>query len=174
MTRTILTLGAALVASLAAACTDDLEASCCGETVGTCPPYTYAIARSATVEPAEIMPGDPTPEAVAHVRVEYDSCRGDAPGNHRILMQARTTGTGLPDAGESERVIELDVLYDDGMTHGDEAARDGVVDVMVPNPFFDAPPSTTMTLRFTPELMSCSGEAFEVPYRTGSMWMPEP
>lgn len=172
MTRALLL--ATLAASLAAGCTDDLEASCCGETVGTCAPYTYAIVRSATVEPPEIMPGDPTPEAVAHVRVEYDSCRADAPGNHRILMQARTTGRGLPDAGEAVRTIELDVLYDDGMTHGDAVARDGVVDVMVPNPFFDVPPSTTMTLRFTPQLASCSGEAFETEYTTGPTWSPDP
>jgi hypothetical protein len=88
-------------------------------------------------------------------------------------MQARTTGRGLPDAGESVRTIELDVLYDDGITHGDAVARDGIVDVMVPNPFFDVPPSTTMTLRFTPQLMSCSGEAFETVYTTGPDWTPD-
>lgn len=154
--------------------TEPLESSCCGETVGLCPPYSYAIARSATVEPAAIMPGDPSPESIATIHVEYDSCGAKAPGNHRIVLQARTTGASLGDAGSTERIIELDVFHDDGESEGDPVAQDGVVEVMVANPFFDLPPSTTVTLRFTPQLGFCSGETHEIEYTTGPMWEPDP
>jgi hypothetical protein len=161
---------AAAVAALLCGCTDDLDASCDGETVNECAPYTYAVVRSATIEPEAIMPGDPTPEAGAHVRVAYASCGEKAPGTHRIVLSARTTGAGLPDAGESLRVVVLDEWYDDGTTHGDEVARDGVLDIMVANPFFDLQPNTTVRLRFEPHLMSCIGDGVEADYTTGPMW----
>lgn len=163
-----------LLALAAAACGDDdpLEESCSGERVAECAPYEYAVVRSATVEPAMIMVGDPTPEARAHVRVEYDSCGERAPGTHRIAMLARTEREGLPDAGASLMVITLEELRDDGDSFGDETARDGVVDVMVPNPFFDLPENRTFDLRFEPRLGSCIGEALEIQYTTGDRWEP--
>lgn len=166
-------LALALAATALAACsTDDLEASCDGEAVDECLPYTYAIVRSASVEPDRIKPGDPSPESIAHIRVEYDSCRSSAPGNHRISLSALTSRAAFPDASASLMLIDLDTLPDDGMTNGDEVARDGIVDVNVANPFFDLPPDTTVTLRFAPQLMSCTGGAHEIEYTTGPMWEP--
>ncbi len=152
---------------------EPLEESCDGERVRGCDPYAYAVVRSATVEPAMIRVGDPTPEGRAHVRVEYDSCGADAPGAHRIAMLARTSRAGLSDGGESLMVIALEELRDDGSTFGDDTARDGVVDVTVPNPFFELPESRTFDLRFEPRLGSCVGEAAEIEYTTGERWEPD-
>lgn len=157
----------AAAASLGACTSTPLERSCDGERVDDCDPHAYAVVRDVTLDPPMVMPGDPT--ARIQVRVELGKCE-DAPGNHRVVMEARTSRAGFGDAGDSLMVIMLEELRDDGTTFGDETAGDGVIDVSVPNPFFELPPERTVDLRFEPRLGSCEGEALELQYTTGPEW----
>jgi len=154
-------------AALSSGCGDDppLERSCGGETVGNCRAYEYAVVTEASVTPDGISPGDPAVRAQVHVVL--DTCGEQAPMPHRILVRGLASRVGLPDAGPSTMVFTLADLRDDGSTDGDAVAKDGIVDVTLDNPFFDLPASTDVLLRFEPRIDLCSGEALEVPYRTG-------
>lgn len=152
-------------------CGDQLDDSCSGESFGTCGPYEYTVVTSATVEPPEAMPGDP--ETPVEVRVEYDSCGGDAPSPPRIAVKGRVTrSTGLGDSGSSLVVVDIATLRDDGSTFGDSEAGDGVIDATLYNPFFDLPPERTVTLIFEPRVNSCDGKSKEIEYTTGEQWEP--
>ena len=166
-----------LVAPTLLACTgcgDEtaLERSCGGEAVPDCRPYEYAVVTAASLEPDRVMVGDPT--AMLRVHVEMDLCGERAPGPHQVVVRALAQGSGgVPDAGSSERLYDLEELVDDGSTFGDETAQDGVIDVVLPSFFIgDVPTDTEMTLRFTPQLNTCEGELFELPYRTGPRFVP--
>jgi hypothetical protein len=182
MTVTLRTRPAISLVLLSAACLlacggedPPLTRSCAGEAIPNCRPYEYAVVTAASLEPDGILVGDPA--ATVHIRVELDTCGDRSPGPHTVAIRALVTtgGAAGADAGSSGRILSLEEVADDGVTFGDEVARDGSIDVFVPNPFIgDVPVDTDMTLRLAPRLNTCEGDTFELPYRTGARWAPPP
>tara|TARA_B100001750_G_scaffold115905_1_gene91841 strand:- start:576 stop:1109 length:534 start_codon:yes stop_codon:yes gene_type:complete len=152
-----------------------LEQSCAGETVPNCLPYEYAEIVSAEVTP-ERLPLDALGEELS-IRVVFDKCDA-APRAHSVPLVVRVGGD---DEGAGASLVTLLQLRDDGETDGDAVAGDGIIDVSVPNPFFDStgvPANTDVFLRFQtrmpPDCSSgtciggtCQSEVLEIPYRTG-------
>jgi len=169
MTRS--TFLAILCCLTAAGCGDKLDDSCSGDSFGTCGPYEYTVITSVSIEPAEVMPGDP--ETPVEVRIEYDSCGDDAPSPARVQWKARTTRSATLDGSSGGlAVVDITTLRDDGTTFGDDEAGDGVIDATVFNPFGDLPAESEVTLIFEPRVGSCEGDGEEVVYRTGEEWEP--
>lgn len=177
--RGTLTLALALVAG--ASCGDPagptpdelLAKSCAGERLDACEPYAYAIATSGAITPDMLRIGDLL--ADARVQASLRTCGASSPATHSIRVEALATVT-TPDAGTSQRSFFLFAVED--------ADRDGQIDVTMPSPFDTGlPPSTPITLRFTPridvvvtlpdgtiDVRSCNGAAFSQPYTTGERY----
>jgi hypothetical protein len=175
VTRAIGALGAAL--ALAACGGDDrslLERSCDGEAVPNCRAYEYAVVTAASMSPEGVLVSDSRARVTIHV--ELDTCGSKAPSAHRVRVAALGPSTAFGDGGSGGMtVIPLDDLADDGTSDGDPAARDGVIDATVDNPFFgDVPDDTSLRIRFEPRIDTCAGEALEIDYRVGPRWMPDP
>jgi len=173
MTRAVATL--AVVIALAGCGGEDslLTRSCRGEAVPNCRPYEYSIVESASLTPDGLSVSDFGAEA--HVQVHLQTCGEQAPSPHEIVVRALAASPDvLADGGDSVAVYTLLTLSDNGMD-GDAVAKDGVVDVMVPNPFgAEVPADRSMTLRFEPRILpSCVGETLEAPYHTGTRFQPD-
>lgn len=156
--------------------TPDFEASCAGEAVTNCLPFEASIIESASVTPDGVRVDDLSMRV--EVRIELSICP-DAPRPHEVAMELRTG------EGEDQRVVQLLMLRDDGMTEGDSMASDGLIDVDIVNPFMgmQVPDNEDVFLRFTARAPAdcssgmcrggtCRSEEFEIPYRTGVRFMP--
>jgi hypothetical protein len=167
--------------ALMGGCSDGtrLEQSCSGNTVPNCLPYEYSIVQQAELEPPGLDVDDAS--QMAEVLVVMDTCGKDAPRPHEVAVRARTESmVGLGDAGARPSIFNLVTLRDDGNTHGDAEAKDGRIDVTIPNPFVgtEVPSGTEVMLRFEPLAPAqceggecfggtCRGESKSIPYTTG-------
>lgn len=146
-----------------------LQRSCAGERVALCVPYEHSVVTSASIEPAELPVADFSMDA--RVRIELERCP-DAPAPHVVELLAV-----VPDGEPGEvRVTSLVTLRDG--EDGDPVDGDGIIDVTITNPLLvTVPPESDITLRFSPRSLrrdtsdpldiGCTGESFDVPYRTG-------
>ena len=153
------------------ACGQDppLARSCAGEAVPNCRPYEYSLIDGAELEPTGIEVGDPA--AMAHVVVHLSTCGTATPAPHTIAVSALASREGIGDSGISPMLFALLELKDDGTTLGDDTPGDGLIDVMVPNPFIGpVPADADVTLRFSAQLGTCVSPTVEIPYRTGARW----
>lgn len=159
------------------ACSDSrplLERSCAGEAVGPCAPFAYSVMTDATFAPTELQVGDLS--ANAQVHVQFENCGDASPVGHSVHIQALVTrASSFGDGGVSTQVFDVNSIYDDGSA-GDAVAKDGIIDVSIPNPFTSQyPPNASITLRFTPRAsLACEGQSLEVPYQIGDRFMPTP
>lgn len=136
-----------------------------------CEPYTWAAVTSASLEPTRLAPGDPRVEA--RVRAELRTCGEFTPAIPEVQIVAISGArdesspfdASARDAGGSSGGIRVFQL---GSVRA-HAASDATIDVTIPNPFDGrVPENTELTLRFTPLVAGCEGDAFTVAYRTGS------
>lgn len=156
---------------------EPLTRSCNGKTVPNCFPFEYSIVEEATLEPERLRVGDFAATAQLHLR--FASCGEDTPMPHQVDIEAIALSTDpFSDAGVSESRFSLITVRDNGSSFGDAVARDGLIDVEIPNPFAgpSVPANADLLLRFVPSTGSrcsgsictaCTGEAFELDYRTG-------
>lgn len=139
-----------------------LERSCAGERVNLCGPYEHSVVLDASMEPAELPVADFSMSARIHV--ELARC-ADAPAPHAVELFAIVPN----ERGEPTGITSLVTLREG--RDGDPVEGDGVLDVTVVNPLLvTIPEETDIVLRFTPRSstpMGCTGEPFEIPYRTG-------
>lgn len=163
-----------------------LERSCRGQAVPNCLPYEYSVVTEASLSPSGVMIDDPT--AMVDVRVRLSNCGEDTPLGHEVAVRALApSSSGLTDAGPRDSVFDLLSVRDDGETYGDTVAKDGLIEVTVPNPFVgpEALVNQDLVLRFMPAAPAqcsggaciggtCQGEVLEVPYRTGGRFTPMP
>lgn len=160
--------GGVLCALLALGCGPDptaLERSCRGERVLECDPHEYTTARSASLMPGRLSPGEPGSNAM--VRVEVDRCE-TAPAPVQVTLSALV---GRPGGGV--RVIDLGASVRDDGTRGDSIAGDGIAEATIGNPFGDeVPAEQTITVRFVPVIAGCTGDAIEIDYETGPAFVP--
>lgn len=143
--------------------TDDLERSCSGERIASCVPFEYSVVRSASLSPDGLAVA--AFDQRAQIRIELGRCE-ESPVPHRVNMSIRYAD---PDSSDFAILSLLDLQ--DGVLP-DQVAGDDIIDVDVANPFVaNAPENMPVTLIFTPRSLSgalaCTGEALEVPYRTG-------
>jgi hypothetical protein len=165
-----------LLVLVAAGCGGDgnpLARSCRGRAVPNCLPYEYSVVTEASLEPGMISVGDPG--GMARIRVVLDTCGAMAPDPHEVSLSARADNPmGLPDSGSPPAVFFLTEVRDNGLD-GDATAKDGMIDVMVGNPFIgpEVPPDEDIVIRFQPRAgRTCTGESLEIPYRTGPRFEP--
>lgn len=141
----------------------DAARSCRGEAVLECDPYEWVVVEEASLEPAAIPLGDP--RVRAHVRVTLTGCGDRTPVAPTVQLQALL---GRADGGPPSSIVPLASVT---------AAAPGstTIDVEIDNPFAllgGVPPDTDLTLRFVPVTGGCTGDALEVPYRTGPRVVP--
>jgi hypothetical protein len=149
-----------------------LVRSCDGMAVGPCAPFAYAEVDEASFLPDMLEVGDLNADAQVHLRLS--TCAEASPVGHSVHIQALVTrASTFDDGGSSTMAFDVDSVYDDG-THGDAVAKDGMVDVTIPNPFTSVyPPNASVTLRFTPRASTaCEGTSLEIPYRLGNRYEP--
>lgn len=181
--RLSLVLALAVVTFSIGACADDppaptdaelLAKSCAGERLDVCEPYAFAIMTAGAITPDMLRVGDLV--ADARVTASLTTCGTDSPAAHSVRVDALATVPG-PDGGTSQRSFFL--------LEREDTDRDGEIDVTLPSPFdTGVPPSTSVTLRFTPridvtvtlpdgtpQVRSCNGASFEVPYTTGERYV---
>ncbi len=178
--RSVLRASLLLVVGVAAfgttACTrSPVDQSCAGAITGMCPPYAYATVQQASLDPSDIQPGNPMQRA--HVHVVLQTCGQKAPSPARVeIFALAQSASGLDEAGPTEGAYDLTAVHDDG-ANGDMTAKDGIIDVMIDNPFFSGPipPDSDIHLRFEPHSgASCVGGPLEIPYHTGATYVPVP
>jgi len=183
MVRLSLVLAVAVVMFSMSACTSDpvaptdaelLAKSCAGERLDVCEPYAFAIVTAGAITPDMLRVGDLI--ADARVTASLTTCGADSPAAHSVRIDA-LANVAAPDGGTSQRSFFL--------LDREDTDRDGEIDVTVPSPFdTGVPPSTLVTLRFTPridvtvtlpdgtpQVRSCNGASFEVPYTTGERYL---
>ncbi|MBZ0116399.1 MAG: hypothetical protein K8H88_05385 [Sandaracinaceae bacterium] len=157
--------GAALLACLLGllGCQSPLEASCGGARVGLCGPYEHTVVREASLTP----PGLPIADFAqsAHVRVVLGAC-AMAPSPPAVELSVLVTREA--DGGPRDSVVPLLTMIDG--RDGDAAVGDSLIELDTVNPFIATlPAEADVTLRFVPRagVAGCTGEALEIPYRTG-------
>lgn len=180
MKRLAVWLGSALVGLALVGCGGEgepLDRSCRGKAVPNCLPFEFSIVEEATLEPEGLEIGNF--DAVARLRIRLLGCGEDTPMPHQVDISAIAQSTDpFSDAGTSESRFSLITVRDNGETFGDAVARDGLIDVEIPNPFAgpSVPANTDLLLRFVPSTgsrcsgaicTSCTGVPFELMYRTG-------
>ena len=169
MKNSLLLLLAALSSSSCS--TSEFECNCDGEVITNCLPYEASEVLEASVTPEGVVIGDVSETVQVQIRLRI--CE-NVPRPHEVTMRMRVG------EGEGARIIDLETFRDDGMTHGDSVAMDGMIDVEVANPFVNPliPVESDVFVRFearSPADCSsgrclggtCRSEIFELPYETG-------
>ena len=176
--ETLSSLLSSALCLLACGCSSpDFEANCEGDTVANCLPFEVSLIESATVTPDAPVIDDPS--VLVHIELRFAKCER-APRPHEITLRMRVGEE------ESAQILDILTLRDDGVTEGDEAAMDGVIDIEIPSPFLGnrIPANTNVFLRFESRLPAdcssgeciggtCRSSVFEIPFRTGERLTPE-
>lgn len=156
-------LSLAVLASLLFACDPGTNAarSCGGAYVLECRPYEWTSVESASFT-EEVPLGDP--RVRPRVQVTLSTCGATTPATPEVQILAII---GLDDAGNPTRVLPITTVRAD-------SATSTTIDLTIDNPFplSSVPPDEDILLRFVPVVAGCDGEALEIPYRTGPLFMP--